>query len=151
MSKVKDRLAHFKSKINKTESGCWEWTGTKHKIGYGMFWNGRKNVLSHRYAYEVFKKDSLKNFYVCHSCDNRLCVNPDHLWLGTAKDNTKDCIEKGRFKDGGFRIESTKITDENVLDIRKKHKELVDNLSNIYKISQSQINNIIRKKQWKKI
>lgn len=97
---MKNEHTRFLEKVKKTDS-CWEWTGSKYRGGYGHFrrfledkW---KMYKAHRYSYEYFK-GSAKGFLVCHYCDNPSCVNPDHLWLGTHKQNHKDMQNKGRMK-----------------------------------------------------
>lgn len=82
-------------KVNK-ETGCWEWFGCLNKSGYGKFCYKGKHILAHRYSWIKHKGD-IGKLFVCHHCDNPPCVNPNHLFLGTAKDNTQDCIKKGRF------------------------------------------------------
>lgn len=79
---------------------CWVWTGAK-KVGknalpYGFFGVNGKNQLAHRFAYRQFVGPIPSGLYVLHKCDNPSCVNPVHLFLGTAKDNAQDCVSKGR-------------------------------------------------------
>ena len=77
---------------------CWLWTGTLYRNGYGNLWDpaaGRK-VLVHRYSYELHNGPIPDGLMVCHSCDVRHCVNPEHLWVGTASDNLGDMAVKGR-------------------------------------------------------
>lgn len=87
---------NFDKKFVKRESGCWEWTGFVSNLGYGRFQIGRIQHFSHRLSYAINKGPITGWLFVCHSCDNRLCVNPDHLWLGTHSDNMQDMLRKGR-------------------------------------------------------
>ena len=79
------------------DNGCWEWIGGKNNIGYGMFRDGDKMRTAHRVSYELFNNTKIPKYMcVCHTCDNPLCINPNHLWLGTRQDNYKDMVNKGR-------------------------------------------------------
>lgn len=82
-----------------TESDCWEWQGALLKQGYGTL-RGKdgRQINAHRLSHLLFKGDIAEGLHVCHTCDNRKCVNPDHLFLGSASDNMKDCFDKGRSK-----------------------------------------------------
>ncbi len=90
-------LDRFMNKVNKSDNGCWLWTGGTRGIGrYGHFWSNGKLMAAHRFSFETFMGPIPPNFSVCHSCDVTLCVNPDHLFLGTVKDNIHDALAKGR-------------------------------------------------------
>lgn len=75
---------------------CWNWTNGKDRDGYGSFNIGYDNLRAHRFAYYLHNKVDPKELQVCHTCDNPSCVNPNHLFLGTTQDNTKDRDLKGR-------------------------------------------------------
>ncbi len=98
--------------INKTEN-CWLWTGCIGKWGYGNFRLINKTVLAHRLSWMLHNGEIPNEMFVCHSCDNPACVNPDHLWIGTHQDNIDDMMEKGRYV-SGTKGKTWKIRKQNV-------------------------------------
>jgi len=96
-SRLVDRHEFIMSRIEVDQSsGCWNWTGTISPGGYGVAsWN-YKTRRAHRLSWESFCSAIPDGLFVCHKCDNPRCVNPDHLFLGTAQDNANDCVAKGR-------------------------------------------------------
>lgn len=87
----------LKSVFPEPNTGCWLWHGPLDKDGYARFGlKGYGSSRASRHAFRLFKQIDPKELYVLHKCDTPSCVNPDHLWLGTAKDNAMDCVKKGR-------------------------------------------------------
>lgn len=77
--------------------GCWEWTGSRNRQGYGRFsYEGGRFVFAHRYMFELFFGQIPQGMLVCHRCDNPSCVRPEHLFAGSARDNALDREAKGR-------------------------------------------------------
>ena len=95
---IETPLQRFNKKyvINEV-TDCWEWTHSVNNIGYGMFRFSSSGMrTAHRVSYELFNGPIPKGLAVCHSCDNPICVNPEHLWVGTLKQNAQDMVAKGR-------------------------------------------------------
>lgn len=86
----------FFKKIRKTISGCWHFTGPLNSHGYGAVGFHGKVIGAHRLSYILTRGEIPNGLLVCHKCDNPKCVNPDHLFIGTYKDNAQDMIKKGR-------------------------------------------------------
>lgn len=90
-----DEKLRFLAKVKVMDSGCHEWQAGFHRDGYGKFQTEGKTMPAHRVAFKLFKQNPEKN-YVLHRCDNRKCVNVEHLFLGTNKDNIADMDQKKR-------------------------------------------------------
>lgn len=85
---------YFWSQVDKTET-CWNWTGNRYSCGYGrVHYQGRRHP-AHRVSYRLVVGEIPNGLFVCHHCDNKLCVNPKHLFIGTQKDNMQDWTKKG--------------------------------------------------------
>ena len=92
----RNRERFFKFVIKTTS--CWLWNGSRSRKGYGEFGFRNSNILAHRFSWLQSYGSIPKNKMVLHKCDNPPCVNPEHLWIGTAQENTNDMISKGRQK-----------------------------------------------------
>ena len=129
---------------------CIEWTGCKNNRGYGKRRVKKKYVYAHRQAYEDVHGAIPNGLCVMHSCDNRSCVNVDHLSLGTHKDNTRDAVLKGRLSRGS-RHPSSKLSKEDVMEIRCLSDEGVvqREIASIFGVTREAISRIVTRKNWK--
>lgn len=143
--------AKLLSRVEVTEAGCWEWQGAKFPDGYGnMRWNG-KGRGTHRLSYEAFKGHIPDGLCVLHSCDNPPCINPDHLRVGTKKENTQDCLERGRFRDSNGEANNlAKLTEADVLEIRSSN-ESPSVLADRFNVDRTNIWMIQTGKTWKRV
>ena len=133
------------------ETGCWEWLGSCNRRGYGRWYEGGE-VLAHRYFYEQHVGPIPEGMCVCHRCDNPKCVNPDHLFLGTHRDNMEDCVRKGR-QATGERNGQAKLTTAMVREIRERaaHGESGSSLGRSYGVRQTSIWKIVNGQHWRGI
>ncbi len=142
-----------------TNCGCWIWTDAPDKYGYGRLQIGGKAVKAHRISYEIHKGDLDKNKLVCHTCDMPICVNPDHLYLGTNQDNMDDMVRRNRSVPAynphpGELNGRAVLTHDDVVDILYKYYYLGENsgkLSEKYPVTTSGIQSILRGKTWKHV
>lgn len=149
----------FWAKVHKNGlNGCWTWTGYINPGGAGRFAPvGHKPLSAYRYSWELNVGPIPEGMLICHHCDNRACVRPDHLYVGTQRDNVRDAIERHRFYRGGaytpYRIpprygadnKMTKLTDDQVREIRAIYPSIgARRLGKMYGVVPSAIQGIVK-------
>lgn len=133
---------------------CWEWTGSRNQAGYGVVRMTDSSFPAHRVSYELFIGPIPEGWCVCHRCDNPPCCHPDHLFLGTPADNTRDMMSKDRHVRGivyGESCGTHKLSERDVLDIRRRYAERSSTqveLSAEYGISKNHTCAIIKRHAW---
>jgi len=146
---LKERLEKFSKRNEKT--GCIEWTGSCDCDGYGQTSKDR-NYRTHRLAYEIYVGPIPEGKLVCHHCDNPSCINTDHLYLGTHKDNVRDKMERGRANiPTGEKSASSKLTEEQAIELirAKKSGKSTKAISDQFNISYYTVLEIVRGRSWK--
>jgi len=130
-------------------SGCWNFAGRKNDDGYGVITKGRAPYLAHRAAYEVWTGPIPSGHLIRHTCDNRQCINPEHLLTGMPVDNTRDAVERQRMANGE-RHGMHKLTDHEVSAMRCEYARggvTQRALARRYGCSQAQVSNVLLRKQ----
>lgn len=152
-------MDRFWEKVDKRgDDECWEWLASCDSGGYGLFHNEGKHNRAHRVSWELTNGSipSGRGYHgicVCHKCDNRKCVNPSHLFLGTHKQNVADRERKGRnIVKRGEDSHYAKLREVDVINIRAIWKycdgATTDKLAKIYNVHRTSIYNIIAGKTW---
>jgi hypothetical protein len=131
---------------------CWRWTGPKSWNGYGrLFWQGKMR-RAHRLMWELVNGEIPAGMLVCHRCDNPECTKPEHLFLGTHKDNAQDRNSKGRErKIDGERHHARRLSADDVRAIRSSYAAgavTQDDLAAQYGVIQQQISLIVSRRRW---
>lgn len=158
-------LERFFSYVEKTD-GCWNWIGAIGSSGYGTFKMDGKSVSVHRFSFQMSAGAIPSGLQVCHHCDNRTCVNPAHLFLGSAKENRADAIQKNRIPTGaghwtskkpdmvarGAAAGSSKLKDPDIQKIRllSKAKSLTD-IAEQFGVTASTIGKVVNGRTWKHV
>jgi hypothetical protein len=141
--------------LRRTDSECWEWQGYVGPNGYGQIGHKRGIMTAHHVSWLIHNGPIPEGMMVLHKCDNRKCVNPDHLYLGTASDNMRDAYTRGRMPDRkGENASAHKLTEVQVLEIRAlaaQGQMTRRELATKFCISLSNIKSIIRRAIWKHI
>lgn len=158
--KIRSPVERFYEKVQKTET-CWIWNGTLGNNGYGRFSVHGKQFVAHRWLFEQLNGAIPIELQCCHKCDNRKCVNPEHIFLGTRTENMADAHAKGRMnfqKPGWFHPKSgtkhhaVKLTEDDVRKIRSlAGKKFGYEIAEEFGISSVQVNRIIARKNWRHV
>ena len=147
------RIINFWEKVNiGDKDDCWIWNRAIQSSGYGSFGIGNgKTALSHRVAFTISNGEIPKGLCVCHQCDNKLCCNPNHLFLDTIAGNNKDMVEKGR-QAKGIKNGRSILTNEMVVTMRSDYKfegKSIKEIAGEYNVHYNTARNAIHRKTWK--
>lgn len=151
---VRDRLfANLLGNYEKSGT-CWNWTGTLFNKRYGRFSAGKCGLSAHKVSFVLHTGTKAGNGFVCHTCDNPQCINPEHLYLGSAATNAEDRRDRGRQQDQrGSKNPYAKLTEKQVQQIKAALRAKVrqNRLAIQYRVSKSTINLIALGRIWTQI
>lgn len=152
---IKDKLLieKFHSMVMpEPNTGCWLWNGKIHNGGYGIMFTNGTSYLTHRLSYTIHKGKIQKGLFVCHTCDVRSCVNPDHLFLGSNEDNVADMVRKNRQAKGEHNSK-TKLDEHTVRQVMCLYSIGMGStiISKMFSMSQATIWQIMHGKIWNHI
>ena len=149
-----EKLKELYEKHVVKKDGCWEWKGNKDKDGYGKFNFNNKYTSAHRASWIIHNGPIPKGMFVLHHCDQTFCSRPDHLFIGSAKDNRIDCMNKGRSNIcKGSNHAFSKLKDNDIIEIRNllKNKTPQKEIANKFNVRPETISKINLRKRWKHI
>lgn len=150
---TEEQLEHLKKSFENRvikKDGCWDYVGGKSKR-YGSIQYQDKSISLQRASWIIYYGPIPEKMYICHTCDNPICSNPDHLFLGTPQDNVIDMIKKGRNNTPkGQSVGSSKLSEYDVHTIKKllKREESLTEIARKYNVSIGTIHDIKYKKTW---
>lgn len=129
---------------------CWLWLKASSPFGYGVIYDGTRNRMAHRMAWEIAHGPIPTGLLVCHVCDTPACINPSHLFVGTQGDNINDMFRKGRGV-VGERNFNTKLTGDEVRQIRSRYAagESQRSLGRAFRVANTTIKAVVDGKTWK--
>ncbi len=135
-------LEGIKSQCIVTDSGCWEWNRGRDWNSYGLVRVDKKTRYVHRISYAL-KNGPINGLDICHRCDNPPCCNPDHLFAGTEKENTRDAAKKGRMNS------KLSNSDRDKICALKSGGMTQTAIAKIFKVNQSTISDVIHTAKWR--
>lgn len=147
----------WKYVIKRSPDDCWEWSGWIGSNGYGGFHAEGKHVRAHRFSWQLHNTKIPRGMCICHTCDNRKCVNPNHLFVGTYKDNVHDSMKKGRFFHPKVDMENNGMAKLTVSDVKKircmyeKGEMTQKDIGKTFGVTQANISIITKRTGWNKI
>jgi len=126
------------------DNGCWEWSRGKDWNGYGLVRVNKKTRYVHRLSFELANGQIQTGMDICHKCDNPKCCNPDHLFAGTEKQNTRDAAIKGRMRS------KLTNTDRDAISKLRSNGMTQSAIAKIYGVNQSTISDVLNTAKWRK-
>lgn len=145
-------MLRFWKKVEKTDT-CWLWKGSIHRTGYGHFKFQGRTQQAHRVSFILANGPVPDGLMVCHTCDVRSCVNPDHLFLGTNKDNIADAAAKGRMSHGEAHRDA-KLTTADVIAIRARYRSgqaSIRGMAREYGMAHCNMQSVVHGKTWRHV